>query len=88
MSKEVSMPAIFRYINCGVLLTQIKFISILITLYVFCNVNFDPVNMTQTSEPQKSGELLTLSLLPSLMNTLLNSLFYSKSNKIFYFSEQ
>lgn len=44
--------------------------------------------MTQTSGPQKSGELLTLSLLHSWINTLINSLFHSKSNKISYFSEQ
>jgi hypothetical protein len=88
MSKDVSMPGIFRYTNCALLLLQTKFILVLIKRYVFCNVNFDPVNMAQTSEPQKSGELLTLSLLYSIMNTLLNSLFHSKSNKIFYFSEQ
>jgi len=53
------MPGIFRYTNCAVLLSQSKFILILITPYVYCNVNFDSVNMTQTLETQKSGKLLT-----------------------------
>jgi len=55
---------------------------------VFCNVNIDTVNMTQTSEPQTSGELLTLPLLHLLVNTLINSLFHSKSNKIFCLSSE